>query len=86
MIDEVAKLDEGPRSIETGAGNSSLLFMMLGCSHVTAIAPDEKLRHRILSEAAQRGLDHRVFRHIEDRPRSPCLVWRSTSSRRARSP
>lgn len=67
MIDEVAKLDEGPRSIETGAGNSSLLFMMLGCSHVTAIAPDAKLRHRILSEAAERGLDHRVFRYIEDR-------------------
>ena len=67
MIDEIAKLDDGPRSIETGAGNSTLLFMMLGCSKVTAIAPDPKLGPRIRSEAAARQLDDGVFRFIEDR-------------------
>jgi hypothetical protein len=67
MIDEIGKLDGAPRSIETGAGNSTLLFMMLGCSAVTAIAPDEKLGRRIQSEAADRGLDDSVLRFINDR-------------------
>jgi len=67
IIDETAKLGDGPRSIETGAGNSSLLFMMLGCSSVTAIAPDDKLGRRILSEAAARGLDDSVLRYVEER-------------------
>ncbi len=67
MIDELAKLGDGPRSIETGAGNSTLLFMMLGCSKVTAIAPDPKLGPRIRSEAAERRLDDSVFQYIEDR-------------------
>jgi hypothetical protein len=67
MIDEIAKFRNGPRSIETGAGNSTLLFMMLGCSEVTAIAPDPKLGPRIRSEAGARQLDDSVFRFIEDR-------------------
>lgn len=67
MIEEIAKLGDGPRSIETGAGNSTLLFMMLGCSQVTAIAPDPKLGPRIRSEAVERSLDASVFRYIEDR-------------------
>jgi Methyltransferase domain len=67
MIDEIGKLEGAPRSIETGAGNSTLLFMMLGCSAVTAIAPDEKLGQRIHSEAAERGLDDGVLRFINDR-------------------
>jgi hypothetical protein len=67
MIDEIAKLGDGPRSIETGAGNSSLMFMMLGCSSVTAIAPDEKLGARIRKEAAERGVDDSVLRYIEER-------------------
>jgi Methyltransferase domain len=67
MIDEIDKLDEGPRSIETGAGNSTLLFLILGCSSVTAIAPDENLGRRIHSEAADRNLDDSVLRFINDR-------------------
>jgi Methyltransferase domain len=67
MIDEIGKLGGGARSIETGAGNSTLLFMMLGCAEVMAIAPDEKLGRRIRSEAAARGLDDRVLRYINDR-------------------
>lgn len=67
MIDEIRKLGDGPRSIETGAGNSTLLFMMLGCSSVTAIAPDEKLGRRIRSEAADRNVDDSVLRFINDR-------------------
>ena len=67
MIDEIGKLEGASRSIETGAGNSTLLFMMLGCSAVTAIAPDEKLGRRIQSEAAERRLDEGVLRFINDR-------------------
>jgi Methyltransferase domain len=67
MIDEIGKLEGARRSIETGAGNSTLLFMMLGCSAVTAIAPDEKLGRRIRSEAVDRGLDDAVLRIINDR-------------------
>jgi hypothetical protein len=67
MIDEIGKFREAPRSIETGAGNSTLLFMMLGCSAVTAIAPDEELGRRIRFEAAERALDDGVLRYINDR-------------------
>jgi len=67
MIDEIAKFDDGPRCIETGAGNSSLMFMMLGCSSVTAIAPDEQLGVRIRKQAAERDLDDSVLRYIEER-------------------
>lgn len=67
MIDEIGRFGSGPRSIETGAGNSTLLFMMLGCSAVTAIAPDERLGRRIHGEAVQRGLDESVLRYINDR-------------------
>jgi hypothetical protein len=67
MIDEISKLGPGPRSIETGAGNSTLLFIILGCSAVTAIASDQELGPRIRAEAAARGLDDSVLRYISDR-------------------
>ena len=85
IIDEIAKLDDGPRSIETGAGNSSLLFMMLGCSSVTAIAPDEKLGHRIVSEADAHGSIAACSGTSRIGPRSRCLAWRSMRRHRARS-
>jgi hypothetical protein len=66
MIDELQKLDS-PSIIETGAGSSTLLFMMLGCSSVIAIAPDEKLGRRIYEEAEQRELDASVLTFINDR-------------------
>lgn len=66
IVDELAKLD-APVAIETGAGNSSVLFLMLGCSSVIAIAPDEKLGRRIQQEAGDRGLDVSRLRYIDDR-------------------
>lgn len=66
MIDELEKLDS-PAIVETGAGNSTLLFMMLGCSSVTAIAPDKKLGERIHREATERGLDTTVLTYVQDR-------------------
>jgi hypothetical protein len=66
MIDELQKLDS-PAVIETGAGSSTLLFMMLGCSSVIAIAPDEKLGRRIDEEARKRDLDVGVLTFINDR-------------------
>jgi len=67
FIDEIANLKGDIRTIETGAGNSTLLFMMLGCTSVTAIAPDEKLGRRIESEAKARRLDTKVLRYLNDR-------------------
>ena len=49
MIDELSKLSS-PSIIETGAGSSSLLFLMPGSSSVTSIAPDAKLGLRIREE------------------------------------
>jgi hypothetical protein len=58
---------EAPTIIETGAGNTTLLFMMLGCSSVTSIAPDGELEQRIYHEAKQRDLDLDVLTFINDR-------------------
>jgi hypothetical protein len=66
MIDQIETL-EAPRVIETGAGASTLLFLMLGCSQVTSIAPDEKLGHNIDREARGRNLDTGRLRFINDR-------------------
>lgn len=66
MIEELGKLD-APAMIETGAGASTLLFMMLGCSAVTSIAPDEHLGQGIHAEAKERGLDAGVLTFINDR-------------------
>jgi hypothetical protein len=66
MVEEILKLDS-PAIIETGAGSSTLLFMMLGCRSVTSIAPDAKLGLRIHAEAEERGLDTDVLNFVEDR-------------------
>ncbi len=66
MVEELQKL-EAPSVIETGAGNSTLLFLMLGCPRVTAIAPDAKLGARIHQEAESRGLDTSGLRFVDDR-------------------
>jgi len=66
MIEELQKLDS-PTIIETGAGSSTLLFVMLGCSKVISIAPDEKLGRRIHEEGQQLKLDVGVLTYINDR-------------------
>lgn len=66
MVDEIERLGS-PAVIETGAGNSTLLFLMLGCQAVTAIAPDEELGQRIHAEAAERKLDTGALNFIADR-------------------
>jgi hypothetical protein len=66
MIEEIQKLGS-PSIIETGAGSSTLLFMMLGCRSVTSIAPDEKLGQRIQEEGRRRELDVDVLTFINDR-------------------
>lgn len=66
MVEEIQKLGT-PATIETGAGCSTLLFLMLGCSAVTAIAPDDKLGTRIHEEATTRGLDVDRLRYVDDR-------------------
>lgn len=66
MVEELDRLD-APSIIETGAGNTSLLYLMAGCSAVTSIAPDAKLGTRIRREAEERGLDTGDFTYVNDR-------------------
>lgn len=66
MVEEIEKLGS-PATIETGAGCSTILFLMLGCSSVTAIAPDAKLGTRIRQESVDRGLDLAPLRYLDDR-------------------
>src|SRR5262245_65887490 len=55
FAEELGRLDS-PSIIETGAGCTSLLFLMLGCSSVTSIATDDALGQRIHEEAVSRGV------------------------------
>jgi hypothetical protein len=66
MIDEIRALGS-PSIIETGAGASTLLFMMLGCASVTSIAPDKSLGERIRMEAVRRELNLDTLTFINDR-------------------
>ncbi len=66
VVDELEPLAEAT-VMETGAGASTLLFLTLAPRVVTAIAPDDGLRTRILDEAARRGLDTSPLRFIVDR-------------------
>ena len=54
---------EAPRVVETGAGASTLLFLVLG-AELTSIAPDAKLYQRILDEAARRRIDAHALRFV----------------------
>ena len=65
FIDQLAPLN-APRIIETGAGNSTLLFLMLGCT-VVSIAPDDELERQIRSQAEARGLDLGRLTYVCDR-------------------
>jgi hypothetical protein len=65
FIDELSKMN-APHIIETGAGNSTLLFLMLGCT-VTSIAPDDTLGDGIRKQAETRGLDTGRLTYICER-------------------
>ncbi len=65
FIDQLARFDR-PAIIETGAGNSTLLFLMLGCT-VTSISPDEALGAQITSAAEARGIDTSALTYLCDR-------------------
>lgn len=45
------------RVLETGAGNSTLAFLLAGARSVTSIAPDAALFERIRSYCAEHGID-----------------------------
>jgi hypothetical protein len=66
IISEVARY-EAPRIVETGAGATTLLFGCLQSASLTSIAPDAKLRDRILAEAEERGIALNGLRYICDR-------------------
>jgi hypothetical protein len=48
---------ERARVLETGAGNSTVCFLLAGASEVTSIAPDESLFDRIADYCRQNGID-----------------------------
>lgn len=65
IIDEVDGLD-APAVLETGAGATTLLFLLLAPATVTSIAPDDELRSRLFAEAAQRDISTEPLRFILD--------------------
>jgi precorrin-6B methylase 2 len=52
-----ARLPDRPNLLETGAGCSTITFLLLGPSRVTTIAPDAKLFGRIRSYCDANGID-----------------------------
>jgi hypothetical protein len=56
-----------PTVVETGAGATTLLFLLLGAQDLTSIAPDEELRDRIYAEGASRGIDTSALNFIVSR-------------------
>jgi Methyltransferase domain len=69
IIAEIERYD-GPRVIETGAGNTSLLFCALGAAEVTSIAPDAGLHERMLAAAAERDISVERLRFLCERSES----------------
>jgi SAM-dependent methyltransferase len=55
------RLRAGMRTVETGAGLSTIIFAAKGCRH-TCIVPDQALVERIITYCQGSGVDHR---HIE---------------------
>jgi hypothetical protein len=66
IIEVVSELGS-PRILETGAGATTLLFLLLAPQSVTTIAPDRALHDRVHKEAADRGIDTRPLRFLIER-------------------
>lgn len=58
-----AQAPRGGKTIETGAGISTLTFAMLGCQH-TAIMPSEPVRDNVLGFMKERGIDGSTIKII----------------------
>jgi len=59
-------LPENPRIIETGAGNSTLFFLIKNPGRLVTIAPDAELHQRISSFCDQNRIDRSSYEpHIE---------------------
>src|SRR5436309_486531 len=56
LAQEVERYDD-PRAIETGAGLSTLLFLLSGAAPVTSVAPEKSLFEWIAAFAEQDGID-----------------------------
>lgn len=57
IFDLLQSCPEPVRVLETGAGNSTICFLLAGASRVTSIAPDEALFGRIRAYCASAGID-----------------------------
>lgn len=55
---ELARSIDQCRVVETGAGNSTVTFLLAGCTEVTSIAPEADLFARILSYCRANGIPH----------------------------
>ena len=57
---------ESPAVMETGAGVSTMLFLLLGARPMTTIAPDTALRDRLMIAAKERSVDTTPLRFIAE--------------------
>ncbi|MCW2276429.1 hypothetical protein GJ654_19365 [Rhodoblastus acidophilus] len=60
----LAKLPEGFRVLETGAGNSTLAFLICRAQSVLSIAPDAGLFERIKRVAKERSIDDSALKPV----------------------
>jgi predicted O-methyltransferase YrrM len=67
IVDAVSELGGAPRVLETGAGASTLLFLILDSPSVTTIAPDGALHERVLEAASERGINTGPLRFLVER-------------------
>ena len=64
-IYELLRGNPGPaRVLETGAGNSTVCFLLAGAGEVTSIAPDQELFDRIAAYCIQSGIDLGPLRRV----------------------
>ncbi len=62
----VARCGAGARLIETGAGNSTITFLLTGAREVISIAPDAALFGRITDHCAASGIDTAALSPVVD--------------------
>ena len=53
-----------PVMAETGAGNSTILFLLMNPRRLYSIAPETALWERILAYCAKNGIDHSALEHM----------------------
>jgi predicted O-methyltransferase YrrM len=64
--DLLAQIEQPPSVLETGAGASTIAFLLLGCSPVTTICPEQQLWSRLKEYLAENDVPAAGLREVVD--------------------